>query len=127
MFGFNRNYSFMEAEKENLSPEIDGNISPFNVEAKRTEILERLFSKSTETTNFTNEMSNFTNNYQNRDEIIKPSDRMEIVDHPYNRNRHFKPNNFRESFSSNYSQNSDSNLSTNISKRKLRCFSNIQA
>ena len=123
MFGFNQDFSFMEAEKENYGPDMDDKISPFDIEAKRTEIFERLFSKSAEITNLANEMTNSANHLSKRDGFIKQSDSMEIVDPPYSRYLHSRSNSFRESFSSNYNaypefrvpRDSQRRISTDIS------------
>jgi len=100
MFGFGRDFRFNEGEKENNCPQMKGKISPFDIEAKRTEIFERLFSKSTGISNLANEMTNFTNNLSQRDGPVKPSDAMEIMDPPYTRNINYRSNSFIDSFPS---------------------------
>ena len=61
----------MDEDKENRHPGFSGKVSPFNVVARRSEIFERLFSKSSEISSLTSEMFSITNNLKTRESFVK--------------------------------------------------------
>lgn len=117
MFGFNKDFHYMEAEKENYCPQMAGKISPFDIEAKRNEILERFFSKSSEISILTNEMTNTTNNLSKRYGEPRLSDAMEITDPPYTNNYNYRSVSFFDSFPSNINSNYESKFSRDNQRR----------
>lgn len=80
MFWQTQTPNLIEVDKENIHPEMEGKQSPFNVEARRSEIFERLFSKSSELSSLTNEIYNLTNNMENRDTFSRDIENLEYND-----------------------------------------------
>ena len=82
MYGFSEHLQSQYNDKENTPKEEMEKSDSFDIEARRAQIFERLFSKSSELTSVTTDMFNLTSNLETRGNVLQSIENFDSAKQP---------------------------------------------